>query len=124
MLRSPLVVAGAAAAGTVLVMGGATMAVSGVALAVVRQVNKRRHARLASQCAECGGGGYVPCEVCRGAAVLRCRAPVRLRDLGRRKPAQPGDAGAASYCSCPACGTTMRQRCLNCLGEGAVFLPP
>ena len=79
---------------------------------------------MATACSECAGSGYRRCEVCSGRAVIRCREPVPLRLLAKQKEAAPGAAPApTAMCSCPACGTTLQQRCLNCLGEGRVCLP-
>jgi hypothetical protein len=62
-----------------------------------------------------------------GKAILRCRQPVSMKQLQRRSSSQAAggnsEAEPTAVCSCPACGTTRLQRCLNCLGEGKVCLP-
>ena len=62
-----------------------------------------------------------------GKAILRCRQPVSMKQLQRRSRPQAGggdgEAEPTAVCSCPACGTTRLQRCLNCLGEGQLAVP-
>jgi hypothetical protein len=59
-----------------------------------------------------------------GKGIVRCRQPVPMRLLRRQKPPAAGDPSRAPVmCSCPACGTTRTQRCLNCVGEGKLCLP-
>jgi hypothetical protein len=81
---------------------------------------------VATPCAACRATGYLPCQVCRGRAVITCRVPRSLLQLARDRGGAGGAdevLGATTQCTCPACGTTMQQRCLNCLGEGRVCLP-
>eukprot|EP00887_Chlorella_sp_A99_P002909 scaffold6.g2909.t1 len=113
-----------ASVGTLMALGGATLAVSTLGLSVVKVVVKQRKMKAATECTVCKGTGYLKCGLCRGRAILHCRAPVKLSQLRRRKAAG-ADSGAANVaqCACPACGTTLEQRCLNCLGEGKVCLP-
>jgi hypothetical protein len=37
--------------------------------------------------------------------------------------ARPAQEVEPVRCVCPACGATGQQRCLNCLGEGKVWVP-
>jgi predicted RNA-binding Zn-ribbon protein involved in translation (DUF1610 family) len=111
-----------------VVMSGATLAVSSVALGVMRTVTRRQQRSKSKPCTRCNGNGFLyPCDVCLGKAVIRSRAPRTFKQLlaeARGKGAKsvaPEDLQV--QCSCPACGTTMHQRCLNCLGEGAVYIP-
>lgn len=55
-----------------------------------------------------------------GRAVVRSRAPVPLKALVSKAGQPPVPPVLAA---CPGCGTTLQQRCLNCLGEGRVCLP-
>ncbi|PRW56352.1 hypothetical protein C2E21_5308 [Chlorella sorokiniana] len=124
MRPSPLLTAVGASAGTFVVLGGTTAIVSGVALSVAKRVVRARRNAAATSCAQCTGSGFLPCQICMGHGVLRCRAPVRRSQLARKlRPQAEAAAAPPVQCSCPGCGTTRLQRCLNCLGEGRVCLP-
>ena len=130
MRPSPLLTALGASVGSLVTLGAATLAVSSVGIAVTKQVVRRRRLAAATPCAVCASTGYLPCGVCGGRGVLRCRAPVRLSELRRRRQVEGQQQGdgvaspvASAMCACPVCGTTLRQRCLNCLGEGRACLP-
>ena len=81
----------------------------------------------ATACTQCQGEGYVRCDICMGRSIVRCRPPRTMRQLmlEYRGVSEGGEDAAAApmECECPACGTSMYQRCLNCLGEGKVCSP-
>lgn len=138
--------------GSMAAMGGATIVVSGVAMAVAKQVTRTTRVRntlfffdcnlyvsrkqqfnavnffIVSQmkhampCAQCSGEGFVPCQICMGTCVVRCRAPRSMRQLLRESDINGGTINVeAAQCSCPACGTSGWQRCVNCLGSGKIL---
>jgi hypothetical protein len=134
--------------GTVVIMSGASFAVTAVAVGVTKRVLKLRkvtptllfstklpvvtepcrhctvvlQSTSATACSVCTGTGYLACKVCHGKGFIRCRAPVSLRTLAAKvKPGPKAPEAEPVLVNCPACGTTLRQRCLNCLGEGTVF---
>ena len=77
-------------------------------------------------CAGCRGTGHLPCDVCRGRGIVRARAPRTMKQLleeARSKAGGGAPPPPAVDLICPACGCTMEQRCLNCLGIGKVCLP-
>lgn len=126
-MRSPFLTAVGAGAGTMITLGGATFLVSGAVLSVAKRVVRQRKMAAATTCTLCQGTGFLACQVCMGKAIIRCRPPVSLKQLKKRQqpPAAGSDGGGSTaiMCSCPACGATRQQRCLNCLGEGRVCLP-
>lgn len=126
-MRSPLLTAVGAGAGTFVTLTFVTGAVSGVALSVAKRVLRHRKMAVATKCSVCDASGFMSCQVCMGKAIIRCRQPVSLKQLRRRsRPAaagEGGEAGGVVHCACPGCGTTRLQRCLNCLGDGKVCLP-
>lgn len=125
----PLVAAIGAGTVTMVAMGGATMLVSSLALGVAKNVSKQRQRKLAIQCRVCQGNCYVPCDVCLGRGIIRTRRPRSMKQIlleakgGKSSNGISATENEAVMCTCPACGTTLQQRCLNCLGEGSVFIP-
>lgn len=50
--------------------------------------------------------------------MVKSRRPVSVQRLTQRY-GSPGDLNQGPvYVGCPACGSTNKQRCLNCLGLG------
>ena len=74
-------------------------------------------------CTVCGGTGTRRCEICCGKGIIRARAPRTMRQM--MQDARGGNKSTSSPqpidLICPACGSTLEQRCLNCLGKGKVF---
>jgi hypothetical protein len=131
--RNPFFTAVAVGAGTMVALGGSTILVSGMGIAVAKRVARTKRLKMARPCSQCGGEGYLACDVCLRTCIVRCRAPRSMRDImndsrsrssAARKGAEPTTAETTPavpvYCSCPACGTSGYQRCLNCLGDGRV----
>lgn len=123
----------AVGAGTMVALGGSTILVSGMGIAVAKRVARTKKLKRAQPCSQCGGEGYLACDVCLRTCIVRCRAPKSMRDiikdsrsksLAARKGGEPAPAETPPdmpvYCSCPACGTSGYQRCVNCLGDGKV----
>eukprot|EP00890_Picochlorum_soloecismus_P004417 jgi/Picsp_1/4977/NSC_02340-R1_hypothetical protein CHLNCDRAFT_140956 [Chlorella variabilis] len=108
--------------GSMAAMGGATIVVSGVAMAVAKQVTRATRMKHALPCAQCRGEGFVICQICMGTCVVRCRAPRSMKQLLRESDTNGGALNVeTAQCSCPACGTSGWQRCLNCLGSGKIL---
>jgi len=145
MVGRPFLTAVAVGTGTMFALGGSTIVVSGVGIAVAKRIARAKKLKTASPCRQCAGEGYLPCDVCLRTCVVRCRAPRSMREImlearnaeklgkGRKVVGRgeedrgPGASRSAStsasppvYCSCPACGTSGFQRCVNCLGDGRV----
>lgn len=69
-------------------------------------------------CPQCEGEGFVSCDICQGTCIVRCRAPKPMSQILRESRIKNlNEVVPATYCSCPACGTSGWQRCLNCLGD-------
>jgi hypothetical protein len=130
--RNPFLTAVAVGSGTMVALGGSTIVVSAVGIALAKRVARARKLKSALSCCQCNGEGYLPCDVCLRTCIVRCREPKSIRDIMlETKQAKvdrglPGADRAADpsvppvYCSCPACGTSGYQRCMNCLGDGKV----
>ncbi len=124
----------AVGAGTMVALGGSTILVSGMGIAVAKQVARTKKLKMARPCSQCAGEGYLACDVCLRTCIVRCRQPRSMRDIIKesrskssapREGCEPANSEMAPtapvlpvYCSCPACGTSGYQRCLNCLGDG------
>ncbi len=73
-------------------------------------------------CTACKGTGLRRCEICLGKGIIRARAPRTMRQM-----MQEARGGRGSVVTqpmdliCPACGSTLEQKCLNCVGKGKVF---
>ena len=126
--RNPFLTAVAVGTGTMVALGGSTILVSGIGIAVAKRVARTKKLKTARPCSECGGEGYLACDVCLRTCIVRCRAPRSMRDImleSRSKSSAALKGGEPSsvetppavpvYCSCPACGTSGYQRCVNCL---------
>mmetsp|Transcript_2486 Transcript_2486/g.4185 ORF Transcript_2486/g.4185 Transcript_2486/m.4185 type:complete len:130 (+) Transcript_2486:105-494(+) len=102
-----------AAGGTMLVLGGATMGVSFVAMTVTRVVVEQNKKKKLVTCHICTGSAKLSCAVCDGERTLKYhskkQAPVNQR---------------ISRTACPMCEGAGSQACLNCLGEGKVMPLP
>jgi hypothetical protein len=126
--KNPFFNAIAVAAGTMVALGGSTIVVSGIGIAVAKQVSRARKMKVGTSCCQCKGEGFLPCDVCLRTCVVRCRPAKSMSDIMRetknkkmkQAPGQQVDVPPAVYYSCPACGTSGYQRCLNCLGDGRV----
>ncbi|KAL6767085.1 hypothetical protein ACKKBG_A38515 [Auxenochlorella protothecoides x Auxenochlorella symbiontica] len=119
MWRSSLAVSLGTGVGTLVCVGGATLLVSSAGLHAVKAVVKHRQAKRLVACQPCRATGYRSCDICHGEKLMLCRAPVSARSL-KQQQAQSAAAQpeAQVLCVCPACGSTAKQRCLNCLGTG------
>lgn len=109
-MRTATAVARAAATfgGTLVAMGGATIAVSTATSAAVRAVVRARQKKRLTHCRACDapGSGKVSCGVCAGKRAVRW--------------APAGAPPAAVWAVCPLCGGDGHQSCFNCKGSGQV----
>mmetsp|Transcript_38078 Transcript_38078/g.84814 ORF Transcript_38078/g.84814 Transcript_38078/m.84814 type:complete len:153 (+) Transcript_38078:78-536(+) len=100
-----------AAGGTMLLLGGATVAVSSVSMFVGKVFIDRYKKKIVVACPLCRGQRRVTCDVCQGDRVLKYHPfpdpPVNSRTGGR--------------CACAMCEGSGTQLCLNCLGEGETY---
>ncbi|CAL5224446.1 g7133 [Coccomyxa viridis] len=103
----PLLRAGAATAGTFVVIGGATLATTSVVMTVVRAGINHRKKKLSIVCKPCSGQKLVVCSVCKGDNLIDWSP---FEDPAGRTPVL-----------CPMCGGYGEQKCLNCNGEGTVI---
>ncbi|GAX82180.1 hypothetical protein CEUSTIGMA_g9608.t1 [Chlamydomonas eustigma] len=102
-----------AAGGTLFVIGGGTMALSTVSMAVTKIVVDRSKKHLLVPCSVCEGQKAVTCSVCEGERVLKYVPTEAL--------ALPGTKAASSLCACALCEGNGSQTCANCLGEGMTY---
>ncbi|KAK9836353.1 hypothetical protein WJX81_008158 [Elliptochloris bilobata] len=93
-------------AGTFVVLGGATLAISTVAMGGVRAAVKYRRRGLEVTCTVCGGRKRCSCCVCKERLVLDW-TPFKAPQVKR-------------WTACPLCEASGLQTCLNCLGQGVV----
>ncbi|KAL4534516.1 hypothetical protein Ndes2437B_g05301 [Nannochloris sp. 'desiccata'] len=103
-------------------MGGSTIAVASVSLAVVQTISTQRKMKNAVPCKACSGTGHRSCEICLGKGIIRARAPRTMRQM--MQEVRGGGASVALQpidLICPACGCTLEQKCLNCVGKGKIF---
>lgn len=88
-------------------------------MAAENDVSLNVQLKSASACSQCDGEGYLSCQICHGSCIVRTRKPQRMSQI--MKGNENSENEPAVYCSCPACGTSRYQRCLNCLGLGKVL---
>lgn len=103
-----------ASGGTLLVLGGSTLAVTTIAMGLTKQVVDRQRRSCMAPCQVCVGEKKTPCAVCDGERRIRYSPPEAPVPL-------PGSKMASIQCCCVLCEGTGMQICSNCLGEGEIY---
>uniref|UniRef100_A0A7R9V414 Uncharacterized protein n=1 Tax=Chlamydomonas euryale TaxID=1486919 RepID=A0A7R9V414_9CHLO len=101
-----------AAGGTLLVLGGSTVVLSSVSMAVTKAVVDRTKKKSMVSCAVCEGDKTQVCSVCEGERTLKYIP---------EKHVIPGSKVATTMCACTMCEGVGQQTCVNCLGEGSTY---
>ncbi|KAL6753408.1 hypothetical protein V8C86DRAFT_472590 [Haematococcus lacustris] len=104
-----------ASGGTLLVLGGATTAVSSVSMAVTRFVVDRNKKKYMVACPVCHAKQKVSCDVCRGERTLRYQPA---------KAPQPTSTFGPQLSACAMCEGCGEQTCPNCTGSGETLPLP
>ncbi|KAJ9530372.1 hypothetical protein QJQ45_000746 [Haematococcus lacustris] len=104
-----------ASGGTLLVLGGATIAVSSVSMAVTRFVVDRNKKKYMVACPVCHAKQKVSCDVCRGERTLRYQPA---------KAPQPTSTFGPQLSACAMCEGCGEQTCPNCTGSGETLPLP
>ncbi|KAJ9530837.1 hypothetical protein QJQ45_028717 [Haematococcus lacustris] len=104
-----------ASGGTLLVLGGATIAVSSVSMAVTRFVVDRNKKKYMVACPVCHAKQKVSCDVCRGERTLRYQPA---------KAPQPTNTFGPQLSACAMCEGCGEQTCPNCTGSGETLPLP